>query len=65
LLSEYPANGIENIGFSAAVWPYDRGDPGFKIKGCFMVKGFKSDDLEFLKVHGKFSGKASKVTNGK
>ena len=46
LLPHHPADGVGNIGFSAAVWPHDGGDIVVKGQHCFIRKGFESLDLQ-------------------
>ena len=48
LLAEYPAYGIEHIGFSATVRPDDCRDAFVEIKKGFVGERFKAEQLERL-----------------
>ena len=51
LLAEHPANGIENVRLTAAVWSYDRSDPAMKVQNRPQRKRLKPDHFEGLKIH--------------
>ena len=52
LLAQHPANGIEHVGFSAAVWADDGGNAFVKFEDRLIGKRFKADEFERLKMHG-------------
>ena len=51
LFAENPANGIEHVGFSAAVRSDDGGDSFVKFEKRFVREGFETDELERVKMH--------------
>ena len=48
LLAEYPANGIEQVGFAAAIRADDGSDAFVKIENGFIGKRFEAEKLERL-----------------
>ena len=48
LLAEHPADGVQHIGFTAAVRPDYRGDAFVKIKNRFVGERFEAEQLERL-----------------
>ena len=51
LFTEHPANGVEHIGFSAAVWPDDGRNAFVKFEDRFVRERFKAEEFERLKMH--------------
>ena len=51
LLAEHPADGVENVGFSATVGADDRGHALVEIENGFVGKGFEAEELEGLEMH--------------
>ena len=51
LLAEHPANGVEHVGFSAAVRPDDGGDAFVKFEDGFVRERFEAEEFERLKMH--------------
>jgi hypothetical protein len=45
LLTDHPANGVNDITFSAAVWSYNSGNVLIEIDSGFISKGFKAFDV--------------------
>jgi len=50
--SENPADGVDNVGFSAAVGADDAGDPFMKVKDGFVCEGFEAVEVEGFEIHG-------------
>ena len=46
--TEHPADGINHIGFAAAVGPDNRGDGFGEMKRCRIGKGFKACQFELF-----------------
>ena len=51
LFAEDPADGVEHVGFPAAVGADDGGHAFVKIKDCFIGERLKAEELERLKMH--------------
>ena len=56
LLAEHPADGIEDVGFAAAVRPDDGGDAFVEIEDRFVGERLEADELKRLEMH---AGKAA------
>src|SRR5690606_10133083 len=51
LLAQDPADGIHDIGFSAAVWPDNGGDPFVKMNDYLVPKAFEAFDFKRCQLH--------------
>ncbi len=52
LFAQNPADRIGNIGFAAAVGPYNGGHPALKMNKGFVTKRLKADELYFPEIQG-------------
>ena len=54
-LSHDPADGIDDVGFAAAVWPDDTDQVSRNGNGYWINEGFEPSKLYILEVHSRFS----------
>ena len=53
--AEHPLDGVDDVGFAAAVRADDARDPGAKVERRAVGEGFKTAHLELLELHRPLS----------